>query len=70
MWKMVKSEGLFCLWRVSDLHSQLVNLLQGTGARMLGMAPATGFGFTFFELVKSYSKLRPDEIALRNSNPV
>eukprot|EP01127_Copromyxa_protea_P016595 TRINITY_DN4951_c0_g1_i2.p1 TRINITY_DN4951_c0_g1~~TRINITY_DN4951_c0_g1_i2.p1 ORF type:complete len:347 (-),score=29.14 TRINITY_DN4951_c0_g1_i2:8-1048(-) len=49
MWKMLKSEGPLCLFR-------------GTGARMLGMAPATGFGFTFFELVKSYSKLRPDEI--------
>jgi len=49
MWKMVKTEGILCLWR-------------GTGARMLGMAPATGFGFSFFEMVKSYSKLRPDEL--------
>jgi len=46
MWTMARTEGLLSLWR-------------GTGGRMLGMAPATGLGFTFFELVESFSKLPP-----------
>jgi hypothetical protein len=44
MLKMVRMEGPLSLFR-------------GTGARMIGMAPATGLGFTFFEVVKNFAKL-------------
>eukprot|EP01126_Amoeba_proteus_P065875 TRINITY_DN9441_c0_g2_i3.p1 TRINITY_DN9441_c0_g2~~TRINITY_DN9441_c0_g2_i3.p1 ORF type:complete len:133 (+),score=19.53 TRINITY_DN9441_c0_g2_i3:961-1359(+) len=49
LWKMLTEEGVLSIFR-------------GTGARMLGMAPSTGFGFTFFEACKNYARLRPDEI--------